>query len=773
GEGAPRAVSRPDFVGLCHELTRADEAAFEDLWRRVGLSVDWTMTYTTIGERARRASQRGFLRLMQKGEVYSAEAPTLWDVDIQTAVAQAELEDREVDGAWYRLAFQGPEGPLEIETTRPELLAACVALVAHPDDARYAPLFGRTARTPVFGLDVPILPHQLAEPEKGTGVAMVCTFGDVTDVVWWRELGLALRPVMGRDGRLVAVRFGEQGWEAADPAVAQVAYDRLAGRTAVAARREMAALASEAGALVGEPRPLRHAVKHYERGRRPLEIVTSRQWFIRLLDHREALKSRGAELSWHPSFMAARYEAWVAGLSSDWNLSRQRYFGVPFPLWYPLDDQGRVEHSRPLLASEDRLPVDPSTDVPAGYDPEQRGRPGGFVGDPDVMDTWATSSLTPQLAAGWEEDPDLFSRVFPMDLRPQGQDIIRTWLFYTVARAELAHGELPWRHAAISGFIVDPDRKKMSKSKGNVVTPAALLAEHGTDAVRYWAACGRPGADTVADPAQMRVGRRLAIKILNASRFVLSLGDGEPGVREGGRGDAGMPGGGSIGEPGGGSIGEPGSPAGAGPAPLRALDVAILHTLADLVETATSALEAYDYARALERTEAFFWSFCDDYLELVKTRAYGSDDADGPAGRRAALACLEAVLSVLLRLFAPFLPFVTEEVWSWWQAGSVHRAAWPEPGPLRHAAGPGASSLSLEVASEVLGRVRRAKTESRLSMRAPVRRVSVVDSPERLEAVSLARRDLSDAGSIDELELVEGASASVTVELGPTPGRGL
>jgi len=739
-------ISRRNFIELCERLTQEDEKHFEVLWRTLGLSVDWSLTYQTVSPDSIAVAQQAFLRNLARGEAYQAEAPTLWDVTFRTAVAQAELEDRERPGAYHRVGFERADGGglVFIETTRPELLPACVALVAHPDDARYQGLFGTDVVTPLFGVSVPVVAHPLASPEKGSGIAMICTFGDVTDVVWWRELQLPTRPVLGRDGRLLAEA---PSGISSDTGLA--AYGEIAGMTVFSAQQRVVEMLRESGALEGEPKPITHPVKFFEKGDRPLEIVTSRQWYIanggRDASLRDELLARGEELDFIPSHMGKRYENWVGGLTGDWLISRQRFFGVPIPVWFELDASGEVLWDSPLVPSEDSLPVDPSTDAPAGFEEAQRGVPGGFIGDPDVMDTWATSSLTPQIVCGWRGDAELFEKTFPMDLRPQGQDIIRTWLFSTVVRSHLEHGQLPWKHAAISGWILDPDRKKMSKSKGNVVTPMGLLEAHGSDAVRYWAASARLGTDAAFDEGQMKVGRRLAMKVLNASKFVL----GASGIATAATLEDAVAAAESVRKM---AVTEP-------------LDVAMLGAVDSVVAAATAAYAAYDHTRALEVTESLFWTFCDDYVELVKDRAYDGAapgeaiDPSAPCsdGAASARATLVRALDAFLGLLAPVLPFATEEVWSWYRGGSVHRSAWPAGVPAEGAA-------TLAAAGEALAALRKVKSEAKVSQRTVITSVTLQVPEASLQLVASARGDLMAAGRVESLDLVgvEGVETSAT-----------
>ncbi|WP_266095028.1 valine--tRNA ligase [Microlunatus elymi] len=717
-------ISRRNFIDLCHQLTKVDEAVFEDLWRRVGLSVDWSTLYTTIGDDSISVAQKAFLRNVARGEAYLAEAPTVWDVTFQTAVAQAEIEARDYPGAYHKVQFHRADGePVIIETTRPELIGACVALIAHPDDERYADLVGSTVTSPIFGVELPVLSHPAAEQDKGSGLVMCCTFGDLTDVTWWRELQLPARVIIGRDGRILRDRPDWIG----DGAAAQ-GYEQLAGKTTFSAREAMVGLLRDAGDLIGDPTPTQRKANFFEKGDKPLEIISTRQWYIANGGRDAALKqqflARGEELGWVPEHMKHRYDNWVNGLNGDWLISRQRFFGVPFPVWYRLDADAQPDYSDPIVPDEDILPVDPSTDLPPGYTAAQRGEPQGFIADPDVMDTWAISSLSPQIVCGWERDPDLFKITFPMDLNTQAHDIIRTWLYDRVVRAHFENGSLPWKRSMISGFVMDPDRKKMSKSKGNVVVPTEVLERYGSDAVRWRAAKARPGLDSPFDEREMKVGRRLALKVLNASKFVLSYGIPAAGT----------------------PITEP-------------VDQALLAGLQRVIIEATEAFEAYDYTSALEITERFFWSFCDDYLELVKERAYG---AAGEDAARSAHTALAISLDAILRLLAPFIPYATEEVWSWWKSGSIHTAAWPTPEEIPNDRG---DALLLDAVATALIAVRGAKSQRKVSMKAEVSRIEFAGQGEVLERLKQVESDLRAVGRITGEVLWAESDTELVVEV--------
>jgi len=721
----PRLVSRPNFIDLCLELTHQDEEAFKNLWRRIGLSVDWSLEYSTIDPRCRHLAQLSFRDLFEKGHVYSIEAPTMWDVDFQTAVAQAEVEDRPTRGAFHDVAF-GVEGggDFTIATTRPELLPACVAVTAHPDDARYRHLFGKTARTPIFHVPVPIFPSELVDPEKGTGILMVCTFGDATDVVWWREQKLPLRQIIGRDGRLVAVQFGSDAFPSRDPEAANARYAQIARKGVGGARQAIVEMlrdaatdstGSGAAPLRAEPKPIEHAVKFFEKGDRPLEFISTRQWFVRLLDKKEQLLAIGDEIRWHPDFMRLRYRNWTENLNVDWCVSRQRYFGVPFPVWYPLDADAQPDYDHPIVAAANTMPVDPTVDLPPGYRADQRDQAGGFTAEADVYDTWFTSSLTPQIGSGWVLNPERHALRFPADIRPQSHEIIRTWAFYTIAKAWLHEHTMPWKHVVISGWILDPDRKKMSKSKGNVVTPMHLLDQYTSDGCRYWAASARLGTDTAFDEKVLKVGKRLVTKLYNAGKFVLAQ---------------------------------------AGPhAPIDVeLDRAFVERLRQLVTRVTKAFDAFDYAHALQDTESFFWhDFTDTYLELAKHRA--RDEAGGSA-----IAGLRLGLRVLLRLFAPVLPYVTDEVWSWvfaeeTDAPSIHRAPWPTLEELSTIAAP-ADAACFDIAVTCLAAINKAKSEAGVSPGRGVAQLTLAASADTLRQLATVQSDVLASARVERHDLV-------------------
>ncbi len=727
-KGEPIPISRKNFIEVCHTVTREDEEAFRRLWTRLGMSYDWSLEYATIDDHCRRTSQASFLELLKQGEIYQAEGPVMWDVDFRTAIAQAEVVDREIPGAYYflRFAIENSQDYVVIATTRPELLPACVAVLAHPEDDRYREYIGRRAVTPMFHTPLPIMADAKADPEKGTGIVMVCTFGDQTDVEWQREYNLPVRQILDPSGRLAPVRFvkpeeadADHRFTSLNPGAANAIYSRIQGKCVQEARERLMGIAEEIGgssphACVIDRRPqaVTHVVRFFEKGERPLELIPTRQWYCRLLAHKEVLMEQGRKVTWHPSHMGIRYEHWVQGLNQDWCLSRQRFFGVPIPVWYKVGSDGQTHYDQLILPEAEHLPVDPLGDSPPGYTEEQRDRPGGFTGDPDVLDTWATSSLTPQIATHWVTDKGRHAKLFPMDIRPQSHEIIRTWAFYTIVKAYLHERAIPWKNVVISGWVLDPDRKKMSKSRGNVATPEPLIEQYGADSVRYWSGRARLGVDTAYDEQMFKVGKRLCTKLFNASRLTVSSFASIDRVYL------------------------------STERILAELDRAVISELRPVIERATTALDQFDYAQALQVTEDFFWkTYCDNYLELAKPRIY--EEGLTP-GRLSAAATLRGALRTVLRLFAPFLPHLTEEVWHWAYNNdedmhdSIHRSPWPNLDEFATVPKPW-SDRSYEIVLAVVEAVRKAKAERNLSMKAPVAHVVVTVAPHFIETFEATR----------------------------------
>ena len=732
-------VSRQNFIEMCHVITEMDEVAFKDTFQRLGYSIDWVDEYATIDDKSRRIAQRSFLDLHTKGHVYQLESPTMWDVDFQTAVAQAEVEDREKNGAYHDIEFGVLDEGAAIEsfvvsTTRPELLAACVGVTAHPDDERYKSLFGKYALTPGFFSKIPIFPSTEADPEKGTGILMVCTFGDQTDVMWWREQGLELRQIMGRNGRILERSFGgDDGWFSLNPVLANTNYQKIVGKRAPSAKSivvdlmrdpENSAIGKRAP-LQGEPEQIQHPVRYYEKGDSPLEYLTTRQWFVSLLDKTDQLIDMGNRINWHPEFMRKRFENWTENLNVDWCISRQRYFGVPIPVWYPLDSNAEPLYDDVIVARESMLPVDPESTPPPGYSEGQRGHPGGFVGESDIFDTWFTSSLSPQMVARWGEEGDQMNSLFPADIRPQSHEIIRTWAFYTIAKALLHQESVPWRNVVISGWVLDPDRKKMSKSKGNVVTPVETLDRFGADAVRYWSASFRLGSDATHDESIFKIGGKLVTKIYNAGKFVLAqTADEGPIVNE--------------------------------------LDRAFIAELKELVVVATQAFERFEFSIALQETEKFFWgAFTDNYIELIKRRSRSEDD---PKGRASAVATLRLALNVVLRLFAPVVPTITDEVWSWVFAeetgdSSIHLTTWPVVAELDAISVPDVNG-SFSAACDAISAIRKAKSESGMSLNRELSVLNLETDEVGQQDLTLVIKDVAAAGGADDISFVPGTPTS-------------
>lgn len=628
----PRSMTRPEFVKLCHETIKEIKPEFIQAWIDLGVSADYKNSYSTIDSEPTRVSQKSFLDLYEKGFVYKKETPTTWCVKCQTAIAQADFENIEKDSFFNDIAFHDDEGKeLIIATTRPELLPACVGLFAHPDDKRYQYLKGKTAKVPLFNYDVPILFDKEVAMDKGTGLMMCCTFGDKEDVEKWHKHQLELRQVIEKFGKLNSLAGKYEGLKIID------------------ARRAIIEDLKESGDLKNQVK-ISHNANAHDRCGTEIEFMKTSQWFVNVMDHKEKLIKAADEITWHPEHMKVRYVNWVSNLNWDWCISRQRHFGVPFPVWYE-KDTGNI-----IVAKDEDLPIDPTTKTPKSYS----GNPENLIPESDVLDTWATSSVTPQIALGWgKSDDETFKKNMPMTIRLQSHDIIRTWAFYTITKSLYNNGVVPWNNIMISGFVLDSNGKKMSKSKGNTIDPIALTDKYGADAVRYGASAVKLGEDLPFQEKYLETGKRTITKLFNAAKFAhMHLEDYNETF--------------DI-------------------TKIQSIDKWIISKLQKTIKSANDFLDAYEFSKARADVEKFFWQdLCDNYLEIVKDRLY-KPEVHGDDARLSGQMTLAYVLETVVKLFAPYLPFVTEEIYSWYFSGkensnakdktqsavSIHTSSWP------------------------------------------------------------------------------------------------
>jgi valyl-tRNA synthetase len=689
-------MNRQEFIAICKDVVESEEEKFKSLFNSIALSVDWNIEYRTINDNSCKISQMSFIDLIQKGQVYRDSQPMLWDPVDQTALAQADIEDKEQTTFMNDIQFKTEDGePIIIATTRPELLPACVCVFFHPEDKRYQKLEGKFAISPLFNVKIPIIPDDMVDPEKGTGLVMCCTFGDQTDIQWWRKHKLPTKIIFTKWGAIVdAIDFDE---DCLDVSKAQDFVSQIAGMTIKSAREKMIELLKANNLLISQTEKTQ-TVKCAERSGAPLEILTTPQWFIKSVAHKESLLKKSNELNWYPKSMKIKLDNWIQGIAMDWCISRQRYFGVPFPVWY---SKRHGEEGKIIVASVDQLPVDPMRSTPEGYFPEE------VEADKDVMDTWSTSSVSPQLnshgvAENFMIDEDRHKTLFPADLRPQAHEIIRTWAYYTMLKSYLHQDSLPWKNIMISGWCLAADKSKMSKSKGNIVVPEIILEQYGSDVIRYWSASSKLGHDTAYSEDVVKNGKRLVNKIWNAAKFVsqhfdkISESDKKLDLIE------------------------------ASKKITSDFDRYFIVKLSELVDDVSSDYEKYEYAAAMYKTENFFWSlFCDNYLEITKARVYDEENRD-PIGALSARLTLYHGLKTMLLLFAPVIPHITEEIYQiLYSSESIHsRGSWPKLGFTFNSV----QIKESESLLAILDLVRKIKAQDNLSIKAPIKYIEVAGS---------------------------------------------
>lgn len=753
-----QSISRKNFTELCHKQNLEDEKKYKQLWSHIALSVDWNQSYRTIDPYSQFLSQISFLDLYKKNLIESRVSPCLWDTQFQTAVAQADIEDKDRESIMYHIVFALESGQsCTIASTRPELLPACVALAAHPEDSRYKKYFGQQARSPLFYRSIPIIPSQHARPDKGTGLLMICTFGDMEDVDFCKKHNMPILQVINDEGLFKDICFKQGLFKSLKAQEASKNYSHLQGLRVRQARKKIVHMLQDKSYIIKVvPQGLKH-VKFYEKGDFPLEILAKRQWYIKLLDHKELLLQQGQKIHWQPKAMQKRYEQWVEGLNQDWCISRQRHYGIPFPVWYPIDAFGKVDYNKTILPKQElslsqnknldftiepqelirlyntshklNMPIDPLTCVPPGFQEEQRDQKSGFTADTNVMDTWACSSLTPYINSGWVLNAKKHKEMFPADLRPQAHEIIRTWAFYTIAKSCFHENKIPWKNIAISGWVLASKNQKMSKSKGNALEPQQLIDTYSADAIRYWAAKTRLGQDTSLDTNVCKVGKRLTTKLFNVFRFIQIQLENTSFIQA---------------ET---SLKQVSSPID------RAWILHLLHTMTQ----ATNYLQTYQHAEALNVIEKSFWFFCDYYMELIKARVYQLKELkEGLSGKHS----LDYSLYLFIQLFAPYLPYITESIWSKRyniKTTSLHKSCWMTPELIKkqtdqlHALTPSLKQVDiiLESACMVLEQVRKQKSDQNKSLASQLQELQIQGNDEQIQSISLFKEDLSRAACVD------------------------
>jgi len=694
-----RDMPREKFVQICLEtLDKELRPAYIQDWKRMGMSCEWSIFYDTIDKHCQKISQRSFLELYKMGREYRKDAPTMWCPECHTGISQVECVDKELESFFNDIIFKVGSENLTIATTRPELLPACVAVFYHPDDKRYQKYNGKKAKVPLFDFEVPILPDERADPEKGTGIVMCCTFGDQTDMEWQKAHNLPIKQALTVDGHMTDIS------------------GKYSGLTIKQARKEIINDMKESGLLINQ-KPIKHVVNVHERCGTEIEFIKSKQWFIRYLDLKDNMLEWGKKINWYPEHMRNRYENWVKGLQWDWLISRQRYFGVPFPVWYC------KKCDEIILAEEKDLPVDPINHKPKITKCPKCGN-NEFVPETDVMDTWATSSLTPRLSI--ELMPkNLWDRLFPMSMRPQAHDIITFWLFNTTIKSNLHFNKNPWKDAVISGWALDPKGKKMSKSKGNTIEPQEIIKNYSADILRFWASGAKLGEDLAFQEKDILTANKTVIKLWNASKFgFMHLVDYKKEV----------------------------------PSKLEGIDRWFLSKLNNLIRDSTENFEKYEYAKVKADVEYFFYHmFCDNYMEIVKDRLYNPDQR-GKEARLSAQYTLYTALFSLLKMFAPIMPFITEELYQLFfkeheKYKSIHISRWPEFNPEFEDK---RMEIIGDVAVSVVTAVRQEKTSKQKSLKEPVK-LLIIETKENLDEF------LADIKSATKSEKIEFGSAKTEV----------